>query len=81
MSSATEEHSLGPFPGLNTHEEKDSLNRHNTPFPGNRLVFEDHIIKHGDIKNREYGNPSDHDRPKKELVAPDIIHPLGKVFF
>ena len=78
--SATEEDSLSPFPGFNADEEQDSLDRHYAPFPGDGLMFEDDVVQNGDIKDREHGDPSGHDGLEKELVPPDVVHPLGKVF-
>lgn len=79
--SATEENSLGPFPGFDADEEQDSLDCHDTPFPSDGLMFEDDVVQDGDIDHREHGDPSGHDGPEKKLVPPDIVHPLCKVFF
>ena len=81
LGSAMKEDSLGPFPGFDADEEQNGLYRHDAPFPGDGLVFEDNIVQHGNIKDRKHRDPSGHDGPEEELVAPDIIHPLGKVFF
>ena len=77
--SATEEDSLGPFPGFDTNEEQDSLYCQYGPFPGDGFVFENDVVQHGYVENRKNGNPPSHDGPEEELVPPDIIHPLGEV--
>lgn len=79
-ASATEEDSLSPFPGFDADEEQDSLDCHDAPFPGDRFMFEDDVVQNGDVENGEHSDPSGHDGPEKELVPPDVVHPLGKVF-
>ena len=78
--SATKEDSLGPFPGFNAHEEQDDLDGHDCPFPGDGLVLEDDVVQHGNVEDGEHGDPSRHDGPEEELIAPYIVHPLGEVF-
>ena len=80
LGSATKEDSLGPFPGFDAHEEQDGLDGHDAPFPGDGFVFEDDVVQHRDVEDGEYGDPSGHDGPEEELVAPDIIYPLGEKF-
>lgn len=79
LGSVTEVDSLGPFPSFDAGEEQDSLDRHDTPFPGDRLVFEDNVVQLRDIEDRKHCNPPGHNRPEKELVPLDIEYPLGKV--
>lgn len=43
-------------------------------------MFEDFVVDDRDVKNRESKHKACHDTEEKELVAPDIIHPLGKDF-
>ena len=76
---ATEVDSLTPLPSLNTKEEKNSLNKDNSPFPRNSSMFKHTVVYDGDIKNRESKNESGHDTPEQKAVAPDVEHPLGKV--
>lgn len=43
-------------------------------------MFEDTVIDDRDVDNGEGENETSHDTEEEELVAPDIMHPLGVTF-
>lgn len=77
---ATEVNTLAPFPALNAKEEKHCLDKDNSPLPRDTAVLENTVVDNRDVDNREGKNEAGHDTKEKELVAPDIMHPLGKDF-
>ena len=42
-------------------------------------MLEDTVVDDRDVQNRESENEASHDTEEEELVAPDIVHPLGEV--
>jgi len=42
-------------------------------------MLEDDVVDDRDVESREDSNEASHDGPEQELVAPDIVHPLGEV--
>lgn len=76
-----EVHPLGPLPGLNTEEEEDSSDEHNTPLPADSLVLEHRVADDRDVKDREDGDEAGADGEEEELVAPHIDDPLREVLF
>lgn len=78
-STSTEEDALSPFPSLNAHEEKDSFDEDDAPFPRDAGMFEDDLVDDGDIQDREGRDEAGHDGPEEERVTPDIVHPLREV--
>ena len=77
--STAEKDTLTPFPGLNTSKKEDCLDEHNGPFPADPSMLEDHVVDDRDIEDGENGDKSSHNRPEQELIAPDIVYPLGEV--
>lgn len=74
-----EVHSLGELPGLDAAEEEAGGDEDDGPLPGDSLVLEDSVADDGDVLDGEEGDEAEHDGPEEELVAPDIVHPLGEV--
>lgn len=70
---------LGELPGLDTAEEETGGDEDDGPLPGDALVLEDGVANDGDVLDGEEGDEAEHDGPEEELVAPDIVHPLGEV--
>ena len=70
---------LGPLPRLNADKEQNSGNEHDTPLPADSGVLEHNVVDDGDVHDRENGDEPNTDRVEKELVAPDIVEPLGEV--
>jgi len=76
---SAEVHSLGELPGLNAAEEETGGDEDDGPLPGDALVLEDGVADDGDVLDGEEGDEAEHDGPEEELVATDIMHPLGEV--
>jgi hypothetical protein len=76
---SAEVHALGELPGLDTTEEETGGDEDDGPLPGDALVLEHGVADDGDVLDGEEGDEAEHDGPEEELVAPDIVHPLGEV--
>lgn len=70
---------LGELPELDTTKEETGGDEDDTPLPSDALVLEDGVADDRDVLEREEGDEAEHDGPEEELVAPDIMHPLGEV--
>ena len=42
-------------------------------------MLEDDVVDDWDVEGREDGDESGDNGPEEELVAPDIVHPLGEI--
>lgn len=42
-------------------------------------MLEDDCIEYGNVQDREESDDAGHDGAKEELVAPDVVHPLGEI--
>lgn len=78
-TGASEINALAPLPSLATKEEKNRFDKHHPPLPGDPDMFENNVIDHGNVQDREGGDESDHDAAEQKLVAPDVKHPLGEI--
>ena len=81
LSLSTVENALGPFPGFNTSNEEDSLDDDNGPLPRDTGVLENYMVDDWDVEGWEDCDETSDDGPEKERIAPDIVRPLGEVFF
>jgi hypothetical protein len=66
-----------PLPSLRTGEEKQRVDKYNTPFPCDRAVFEDLLVDHWKVDDRKVDQPTENHRPKEEFVPPYVMKPLG----
>jgi hypothetical protein len=78
-SLAAEIDPLTPLPGLRAQEEQACRNEHDSPFPGNWCVLEDHRVQSRNINEREECDEAGENSPKEELVAPNIDSPLCEI--
>lgn len=80
VSLATEIDPLAPLPRFDAEEKESRLNEDDAPFPGDTSMLEDNVVEARNIQEWEDGDETSHDGPEQELVAPDVVHPLGEVF-
>ena len=73
------EDTLGPLPCFDTTDEENGLNDDNSPLPSDTGVLEDNVVDDWDVESWEDGDEASNNGPEKELVAPDIVCPLGEV--
>lgn len=79
MTGPSEVNALAPLPSLAASEEKKRFDKHHTPLPGDTDMFENNVIDHRDVQDREGRDESNHDAAEQKLVAPDVKHPLGEI--
>ncbi|CAF3572987.1 unnamed protein product [Fusarium graminearum] len=75
----TEVDTLGKLPCLDTTKEQSGSDKDNGPLPSNTLVLKDGVTDDGNVLDREESDNTEDNGPEEELVAPDVVHPLGKV--
>lgn len=73
------EDTLGPLPCFNTTNEENGFDDDNSPLPSDAGVLENHMVDDWDVEGWEDSDKTSDDRPEEELVAPDIVCPLGEV--
>lgn len=76
---STEVDSLDPFPCFDTTKEQDALDEDYTPLPADPFVLENDTVDDWDVESGENRDKPSDNGPEKELVLPDIVHPLRQI--